>query len=232
MQLPMLRKLLSILGFATAALASTSHAAVAPYRQPEANAIYNLLFCDEPSLFAIQPGQTPPPWHSTLFDVHTRPEKVRALAEDVNEESRIRALAYNWLRTHNEPVPVGVVLGVVVEVPLEGGLDVLAAYADGRVRYINQSGKLAFFEGGPPGVEASAKELVSASTHLVSRIGPWDGARRPPPVKGNIRMTFLVSDGLYFGEGSFKAMEADPMAGPLVQKATQLLLLVVGPSTD
>jgi hypothetical protein len=119
-----------------------------------------------------------------------------------------------------------VLLGVIVEVPLDGGLDVLAAYADGRVRYINQSGKIAIFEGGPPEVQASAKQLVAASTGLVSRIGPRDRARLPPPVAGHIRITFLVSDGLYFGEGSFKAMQADPMAGPIVRKATELLVLV------
>jgi len=36
-------------------------------------------------------------------------------------------------------------------------------------------------------------------------------------------MTFLVSDGLYFGEGPFGALQQDRMAGPVLAKATQLL---------
>jgi len=228
----MLKKLLSILGFTTAALASSSQAAIAPYQQPEINVIYNLLFCDDPSLFAVRAGQATTTWQATLSDVNASSDKVRALAESPNEESRIRALAFNWLRQHKEPVPRGILLGVVVEVPLEGGLDVLAAYSDGRVRYINQTGKLAVFEGGPPQVQTSAKALVSASKVAISRIGPWDRPRLSPPSKGNIRITFLVSDGLYLGEGPFSSMQSDPMAGPIVQEATQLLQLVVSQATD
>jgi hypothetical protein len=40
-------------------------------------------------------------------------------------------------------------------------------------------------------------------------------------------MTFLVSDGLYFGEGPFDLMQRDAMAGPFVAQAAQLLKLVV-----
>ena len=40
-------------------------------------------------------------------------------------------------------------------------------------------------------------------------------------------MTFLVSDGLYFGEGPMKIMERDPLAKPLLKAATALLLKLV-----
>lgn len=36
-------------------------------------------------------------------------------------------------------------------------------------------------------------------------------------------MTFLVSDGLYFGEGRFEALQQDAMAGPVLAKASELL---------
>ena len=66
-------------------------------------------------------------------------------------------------------------LGVIVEVPLKQGLDVLAAFADGRVRYLNQSGKVAILEeGGAPKVEALAKELITVSQPVVDQIGLWD----------------------------------------------------------
>jgi len=40
-------------------------------------------------------------------------------------------------------------------------------------------------------------------------------------------MTFLVSDGLYFGEGPFNALQKDPLGGPVLAKAAQLLQLSV-----
>lgn len=36
----------------------------------------------------------------------------------------------------------GEVLGVVVEVPVDEGVDVLAAYADGRVRFLGSAGQI------------------------------------------------------------------------------------------
>ena len=99
----------------------------------------------------------------------------------------------------------------------------MAAFSEGGVRYINQTGKVAIFEGKGNPVEVLAKELVSVSQPLVNQIGPWDRQRLPPPKAGNVRMSFLVSDGLYFGEGPFAALQQDSMAGLVLAKATQLL---------
>ena len=80
---------------------------------------------------------------------------------------------------------------VIVEVPLEGGLDVLAAFSDGGVRYMNQTGKLAIFEG-VPSLQPAVANLFKESQAIVSRIGPWNKERLSPPSKGNIRLSFLV----------------------------------------
>jgi hypothetical protein len=188
--------------------------------------IYDLLFCDQPGLFAPREGQEPNEWQRLLFGGGTDPQPLLALANDANAESRTRALAFGWLRERGHEVPT-VLLGTIVEVPLEGGLDTLAAYVDGQVRYINQSGKLAVIDGGPPEIIAAVQDLLRAAQVIVDRIGPWDKPRLPPPQRGNIRMTFLVSDGLYFGEGPFDLMQRDPMAGPFIANAAQLLKLVV-----
>lgn len=79
------------------------------------------------------------------------------------------------------------------------------------------------FEGKGNPVENLAKELVSASQPVVDKIGPWNKQRLPPPKTGNVRITFLVSDGLYFGEGTYAVLQQDSMAGPVLSKATQLL---------
>jgi hypothetical protein len=135
----------------------------------------------------------------------------------------VRALAYLWLRSRGEPVPPRVLLGVVVEVPLEEGLDALAAYADRRVRLLHHGGTKVFVEDGAPAAGDLAEEMVRASNAVVARIGSWGQARLDPPAPGICRLSFVASDGLYFGQGQFAAMSQDPMAGPVLQAATRLL---------
>jgi hypothetical protein len=198
-----------------------------PYKQPEINQIYNILFCDDFDHFKPQPGTSLAPWQAILFAEPVNPESVQALAADASAEGRIRALAYHWLRSNKRPVPKGILLGVIVEVPLAGGLDVIAAFSDGSVRYINQTGKLAVIEGGLPETGPIISDILGASQQVVAKIGPWDKHRLSPPKKKNIRLTFLVSDGLYFGEGPMAVMARQPMAATVIQHATKLLQVVV-----
>lgn len=201
-----------------------------PYKAEGTNMLYNLLFCDMPSLYQPRPGASPVPWQQTVLASSPDPAAVRALAGDASEESRVRVLAFNWLRANNHSVPKGELLGTIIEVPFEKGLDVLAAYPDGRVRYINQTGKSSIFEAAPPNIKAKADQLLEISRAIIQRIGPWDRPRLAPPSLGKVRMTFLVSDGLYFGEGPFEHMQRDQMAGPLLHAAGQLLNAVVDAS--
>ncbi len=162
-----------------------------------------------------------------LFGERPAPDAVRALADDTAAEARTRALAYAWLRANGQSVPKRQLLGVVIEVALDVGLDVLAAFADGGVRFIHHTGRLAFVEGGLPDTGPIVERLFAASRDVIARIGPWDGRRPPPPAQGNIRLTFIVSDGLYFGEGPTATMQQDALAAPVVQHATALLQRVV-----
>lgn len=196
---------------------------------PFANDMYNLLFCDDPSAWRSAPDDEPADWQDVLFGSVQDPARISALAHDSAGESRVRALAFNWLRAHGHETPKGVVLGVIVEVPADKGLDVLAAYADGRVRYINRGGKVAIVEpDAAPKVSRQAMRLLEMAQPVAAQIGPWGKPRLPPPKRPNVRLTFVVSDGLYFGEGPFSAMERDALAGPLIAQATNLLTLTVG----
>lgn len=221
-----IRKLLSVFGLG---LVVVSTPAVAQQHEPygkgsAANEIYELLFCDRSSGFQPKPGGEPTDWQLVLFGDGQDPVRVDELAKDDRAESRVRALAFNWLCMHGRETPKGLVLGVIIEVPLDHGLDVLAAYADGSVRYINQTGKMAIIEPGAlPDASRQAKRLVELAKPVVAQIGPWEKARLPPPAKPNIRLTFIVSDGLYFGEGPFQVMQHDAAAGPLIQQGSQLL---------
>lgn len=220
----MLRKILATIGLTLAANGSTAATELYnPYTESHVNFLYNLLFCDDINLFKTQSAEKDVGLWATLLAEQPDKTTLHNVANDEANEGRVRAVAFNQLRTLGETVPHKRLLGVIVEVPLQKGLDVLAAFSEGGVRYLNQSGKVVFFEGQGNPVEGLAKELVAVSQPIVNKIGPWDKKRLPPPKAGNVRITFLVSDGLYFGEGPFAVLQQDAMAGPVLSKATQLL---------
>jgi hypothetical protein len=194
-----------------------------PYKESHLNFLYNLLFCDDIGLYKNQNNVSGEGLWSTLLAKHPDITALRTIADDETNEGRVRALAYNRLRALGDKVSAKKLFGTIVEVPLQEGLDVLAAFVDGGVRYLNHSGQVTILEGQGNPVEALAKELIVVSQPVVNQIGPWDKQRLSAPKLGNVRMTFLVSDGLYFGEGPFDALQKDQMAGPVLAKATQLL---------
>lgn len=205
---------------------ATTTAHPGPYAQPALNCLYEMLFCDRPEDFAPAAGQAPAPWQAVLYGPSPRPIAIRALADDRSLESRVRALAFDWLRRHGHEVPARRLLGVVLEVPLDGGLDVLAVYLDGSVRYLNHAAAPSLFEGPMPALQPHVQRILSAAQAIVDRIGPTDHPRRPAP-RENVRLNFLVSDGLYFGEGPMQTLQRDAMAGPLIDAGAALLAEVV-----
>lgn len=199
----------------------------APYADAAANALYNLLFCDRPQDHLPRYGSAPTPWQTALLSTPPNLRFAAQLAADRRAEARLRLLACHVLRSHAAPVPGRELLGVVVEVPLDDGLDTLAAYVDGSVRYIRQTGRIEIVEA----VQATlpiVKRLMETSAAVVSRIGPSEEARPPAPPLGHIRLSFLVTDGLYFGQGGLPVMQRDRMAGPVIAHAAELLQTVIG----
>ncbi len=66
-------------------------------------------------------------------------------------------------------------------------------------------------------------DLFAKAMDVVKQIGPWDKPRLRNPTKGNLRISFLVSDGLYFGEGSMDVLFNDKLASPTLTAATSLM---------
>jgi len=196
-----------------------------PYQDRVADFLYNLLFCDNPDLFRND-KQDASSLTTVLSGAATR-EMLEQTAGDPAVESRVRVLAFNRLRAMNVPVAPKQLLGAIIEFPQENGLDTLAAYVDGRVRYINQTGKPGIFEGAPPQVVTRANALTRASQFAVDRLGPSHEPRRPPPTGDLVRLSFLVSDGLYFGEGSYEAFMDDPAGEPVLTAGGELLVQLV-----
>ena len=133
--------------------------------------------------------------------------------------------AFDWLRAHRQPVPAKVFLGVVAELGSLNGPDVVAAYGDGSIRFISERETLASFGPGSPKITRKAQELLSRSRGLLAHLDPWKEPRVPAAPFGIIRITFLTSDGIYFGDGEARSMARDKFGGETVRTAVQLLRL-------
>ena len=202
-----------------------------PYRDDGLNKIYELLFCDDAALYRDgHAAADDHPW-SVLLALRPDPEALRGVIEDPKVETRPKILAANLLRAAGEPLPPKQLFGVVVEVAMDEGLDVIAAYEDGSARYINYSGRLIVWDAATAESKHLIDQLLRASQVVVDQIGPWGRGRLNPPKAGNVRMSFLVSDGLYFGEGPFNDIAGDPMGGPVINSAAGLMNFLIEHAT-
>lgn len=201
-----------------------SPAPAGPYADSGTNRLYELLFCDNLDLYRT-PREEPfaYPFDVLLADA-TTPAQLQHLLDDPRTEPRVALLAYRRQQALGHAPTRQELLAIIVEVGLEGGLDVLASFRNGTARYFNQAGKLLIWE---TTADATANELTAelfaSGQQVVARIGPWHEARRPHPARGVTRLTFLVSDGLYFGEAPTDVLFADPLAAATLGAATHLL---------
>jgi len=195
----------------------------APYQNPALNSLYDMLFCDNMELYqANNTDLEAQPW-ATLFAEKPDEAALLSMADDTAQESRVRLLAARRLKDFSSKTPHAALLGVVVEVAMEEGLDVVAAYPDGTARYLNHSGKAIVWESPNADTNQLIQNTLQHSITVVNQIGPWDGERMAPPEKGMVRLSFLVSGQLYFGQGPMNVFFNDPMAGPVLNSTLQLM---------
>ena len=145
-------------------------------------------------------------------------------------ESRHLLQAWYFLRSVGVAPDASIaaeVLGVVVEVTVGDAHDVLAAYADGTVRYLNHAGGSSVIDAAPPTVAVAAAAVLQAGQTLAAQIGPWTELHLPDLPVGHNRLTMLTRGGPCFGQGPADALGADPAAAPLLGAATELLVAVV-----
>lgn len=162
-----------------------------------------------------------------------RQETVRALEQVLGAgglEARHYLQAFHALRELGLTVPESHaknVLGVVVEVAMDDGLDLLAAYADSSARYYNYSGAGVVWDRPNDSLDSHIEAVLDAARTIVVQIGPWDGARPEPPPNGHVRLNILTPSGLHFGQAPFDVFAGDGLAGPLLHAATQLMQQLV-----
>jgi hypothetical protein len=89
------------------------------------------------------------------------------------------------------------VLGVVVEIAMQQGWDLVAAYSDRHARYYNYSGAGVVWERPTGMLDVSIDSLLRVGGPVAQVIGLWEAARPPAPPMGHARLNVLTPSGLY-----------------------------------
>lgn len=202
-----------------------------PYSTDYLNHFYELLFCDKIALYRNSSNAEIYPWSVVLSDNSTVAD-LQNVIDDAGVESRPKLIAANRLQSSGKPLPGRRIFGGIVEVGMPEGLDVLAAYEDGSARYINYSEKLIIWDVTTRESNELVVDLFLAARRVVDRTGPWERDRFPPPKAGDARITFLVSNGLYFGEGPFDVLAKDALGGKVIDRAGKLMNFLISNSTS
>jgi hypothetical protein len=205
-------------------------------------AMRELLFGDvAPDRWPERDDLTGEPWRSFIEarralgagDREKAIARLRAILEQPDLESRQVLQAWHALRLAGESPPAEVAKrleGVVVEVGLEGGLDLLAAYRDLSARYVNFSGAAVVWEHPDRSLDGDLEALLAAGRRVVAAIGPWERPRPPPPGNGEVRINFLTASGLHFGQGRYQDFSSDGLGGPVLAAAVRLIQALISKS--
>ncbi|HAV77402.1 MAG TPA: hypothetical protein DCX53_08615 [Anaerolineae bacterium] len=142
-------------------------------------------------------------------------------------EPRHYLQAWHFLRQLGVNPPADkakIVYGMVVEVGMPKGADIVAAYTNFTARYLNFTGAGEIWERPDQSLDDKIKALLDAGENVVKKIGPWEEARPPAPTNGNVRLNMLTPSGLHFGYGSFQTLSNEPMGKAIIDPATELMV--------
>lgn len=204
-------------------------------KPPAPNGIRDTLFGDLPlSEWPGDANMNTEPWGSFVrarqhLDKKDKNPAItiwKTITDTPGLEVRHYLQAWHFLHQHDVNPPsekAKIVYGVVVEVAVEGGADIVAAYADYTARYLHHLGGGVIWEHPDTSLDAEIEALVKAGQAVANVIGPWEQARPPAPQGDNVRLNMLTPSGLHFGYGSFKSLYGEPMGRSMIDPATRLM---------
>ncbi len=154
----------------------------------------------------------------------------RQIVASPDAEPRIILQAWHFLRLFGQNPDnenAKKVLGVVVEMGMPGGFDLLAAYSDHCARYYNYSKGGIIWEHADNSLDAPIDNLLQVASFTVQKIGVWNKPRLPAPDNGIMRFSFLTPSGLYFGQGPVGLLAKDPLGVRVYESATVLMKALI-----
>jgi hypothetical protein len=160
-------------------------------------------------------------------------EELVKITKTPGLESRHYVQAWHFLKQLGVKPPdtkAKEVYGVVVEVSMEQGVDIVAAYADHSARYYNYSGAAVIWENPDGSLMKEIENLLNAGKNIIHQIGPWEEKRPGAPPEGQARVSMLTPSGLHFGQAPLEALANDEMGGPIIKAATDLMQALIAKS--
>ena len=197
--------------------------------------IRDTLFGDMPlSQWPGDPNLTAEPWGSFVqarkhLDKRDQASAIAVLKKITDMpglEARHYLQAWHFLRqlgVNPSPEKAKIFYGVIVEVAVKGGADLVAAYTDHTARYIHHLGGGVIWEHPDPSLDADIEALLKAGQAVANVIGPWEQERPPAPQGENVRLNMLTPSGLHFGYGAFQTLYEEPMGRSIIDPATRLM---------
>ena len=155
----------------------------------------------------------------------------KAIADNKENEPRVRLWAWNGLRELGVHPPHAEVLGLILEVPQQGSTEFLAIYADNSARYINYTGMVVVWQEQQQKMDSLIRVSLADARQIVDKLALTKG--RVNSRTGSIRFSFLTTDGLLQAEKEISLLNdpKDPftrifaggaqMLGIMVNKAQQ-----------
>lgn len=207
-------------------------------RETTANApVRDTLFGDYPLSYWGSINSTDLPW--TIFkavkehvDNGDEANAVELLKKIINLpglESRHYLQAFHFLNQLDVAAAgAATIFGVIAEVAIEDGVDLLAVYADHSARYYNYSGAAIIWDSADELIAGKIDHILVLSKDIVTKIGPWQGERPAAPKEGFARINFLTSHGLHFGEAEQAVLFNDPMASDLMYAMLNMMETLTG----
>ena len=207
------------------------------HRPAEAHVMRDTLFCDAPlyawpkdcaELVGVEPWKFFCAARVALAN-HRTSDAIAAWKHVIDLpglESRMYAQAWRFLRQHGvQPPPEAAtsLLGVVLEIPVGGAFDLIAAYQDRSARYWNYAGAGIVWERPNDSLDSCVDALLEVSQAALRAIGAGDNPRPAPPPPGHVRLSFICPGGLSYGQGPFEEFSKDPKAGVIIQIGSALM---------
>ena len=162
-------------------------------------------------------------------------QKLRKIIETPNLESRHYIQSWHFLKSLGVNPPddkAKEVYGVIVEVAMKEGVDIVAAYADRTARYFNYSGVAVIWEHPDDSLKEEIENLLDAGKKIIHNIGPWENERPGVPPQGQARVSMLTPSGLHFGQAPLNALANDVMGGPIIKAAIDLMQALIKKSGE
>ena len=210
-----------------------------PAPQPVQRTPRDLLLGDLTPNEWLGNGSTEIPW--SLFaeaydqfmvrgDLKSAVKTYKKILETGGLESRHYLQARHFLRklgTNPSPDIANQVHGMVVDVVIETGVETVAGYADHHARYFHSLGGATIWEAPNDSLNGIIDALLKTGEAPARSLKPLDKHPLAPGSLNQVQICILTPGGLRHGLGTFEGWSKDPMGGPILMAATNLMKALV-----